>query len=272
VRAVDPERVAELLRAAAREEILPRFRRLAAGEIHVKATEGDPTDVVTEADFAAERRLTPEVRALVAGSVVVGEEAAHADPRILRALDGDGPVWVVDPVDGTRNFAAGSERFGSMLALVVRGVTVMSWIHLPCEDATFVAESGAGATLDGRRFRADDAAVADPPAGTVYGRISMPKEEFARLESRAAATGRAQPYLGSAAVEYTSMLRGRKDYLVYHRLLPWDHAPGALLVDEAGGRVRHADGDAYAPRHRDRTLLAARTASAWDAAHAALFG
>jgi fructose-1,6-bisphosphatase/inositol monophosphatase family enzyme len=68
------------------------------------------------------------------------------------------------------------------------------------------------------------------------------------------------------------MLRGRKDYVVYHRLLPWDHAPGALLVAEAGGRIGHADGAAYEPRHRYRTLLAARTADAWDSAHAALFG
>lgn len=271
MRAVDPARVAELLREVAREEILPRFRRLAEHDVHVQAVVGDPTDVVTEADLAAERRLTPRLAALLPGSVVVGEEAAHADERILGALDGEAPVWVVDPVDGTRNFAAGSEDFGSMLALVVRGVTVMSWIHLPCEDAMFVAEAGAGATLGGRRFVTDGAAVAGAPAGTVYGRVSMPPGEFDRLDSRAAATGRARPPLGSAAIEYTAMLRGRKDYLVYHRLLPWDHAPGTLLVAESGGAVRHADGDAYAPRRRNRTLLAARSASAWDAARAALF-
>jgi fructose-1,6-bisphosphatase/inositol monophosphatase family enzyme len=268
---VDPDRVAALLRAAAREEILPRFRALAAHEIRAKDTDGDPTDVVTAADLAMERRICPELAALLPGSVVVGEEAAAADAGILSALDGEAPVWLVDPVDGTKNFAAGSEDFGAMVALVVRGATVMSWIHLPCRDAMYVAESGAGATLDGRRFAADAGPVADPPAGSVYGRISMPPAEFARLESRAAATGRAQPYLGSAAVEYTSMLSGLKDYVVYHRLLPWDHAPGTFLVAEAGGRVRHADGDAYAPRHRNHTLLAARSAEAWDAAHAALF-
>jgi fructose-1,6-bisphosphatase/inositol monophosphatase family enzyme len=268
----DPDRVAALLRAAAREEILPRFRALAADEIHRKDAYGDPNDVVTEADLAMERRISPELLALLPGSVVVGEEAAAADERILGALDGDAPVWLVDPVDGTKNFAAGSEDFGAMLALVAGGATVMSWIHLPCRDAMYVAESGAGATLDGRRFAADAAPVAGSPAGSVYGRISMPPDEFARLDSRAAATGRAQPYLGSAAVEYTSMLRGRKDYVVYHRLLPWDHAPGALLVAEAGGRIGHADGAAYEPRHRYRTLLAARTADAWDSAHAALFG
>lgn len=268
---VDPDRVAALLRAAAREEVLPRFRALAADDVRVKDTYGDPTDVVTAADFAMERRISPELLALLPGSVVVGEEAAAEDPSILRALDGEAPVWLVDPVDGTKNFAAGSEDFGAMLALVVRGATVMSWIHLPCRDAMYVAESGSGATLDGRRFTADASPVAGVPAGSVYGRISMPPEEFARLEAKAAATGRARPYLGSAAVEYTSMLAGLKDYVVYHRLLPWDHAPGAFLVGEAGGCIRHADGDAYAPRHRNHTLLAARSGAAWDAAYAALF-
>jgi fructose-1,6-bisphosphatase/inositol monophosphatase family enzyme len=271
VRTVDPDDVAALLRAAARDEILPRFRALAAEEIRTKDAYGDPTDVVTAADLAMERRICPELSVLLPGSVVVAEEAAFADPDIVRALDGDAPVWLVDPLDGTKNFAAGSEHFGAMVALVVGGRTVMSWIHLPCTGAMYIAESGAGATLDGRRFAADPAPVTGPPAGSVYGRISMPHEEFARLDARAAATGRAQPYLGSAAVEYTSMLRGLKDYVVYHRLLPWDHAPGALLVAEAGGRFLHADGDAYAPRHRNHTLLAARTGAAWDAAHAALF-
>ena len=271
VASIDPDRVAALLRDAAREEILPRFRALAADEIRTKDAYGDPTDVVTAADLAMERRICPQLAALLPGSVVVAEEAAFADPDILRALDGDAPVWLVDPLDGTKNFAAGSANFGAMVALVTGGATVMSWIHLPCEDAMFVAESGAGATLDGRPFRADGAATLGPPAGTVYGRVSMRREEFELLESRAAAEGRARPPLGSAAVEYTSVLRGRRDYVVYHRLLPWDHAPGALLVAEAGGSIRHADGDAYAPRHRHRTLLAARTGAAWDAAHAALF-
>ena len=265
------DRVAALLRDAAREEILPRFRALAADEIRTKDAYGDATDVVTAADLAMEQRICPELSALLPGSVVVAEEAAFAEPDIVRALDGDAPVWLVDPLDGTKNFAAGSEDFGAMVALVTGGRTVMSWIHLPCADAMYVAESGAGATLDGRRFTADATPAARPPAGSVYGRISMPPDEFARLSARADATGRALPYLGSAAVEYTSMLRGVKDYVVYHRLLPWDHAPGALLVAEAGGRFLHADGDAYAPRHRNHTLLAARTADAWDAAHAALF-
>jgi fructose-1,6-bisphosphatase/inositol monophosphatase family enzyme len=271
VRSIDPELVAALLRAAARDEILPRFRALAAEDIRTKDAYGDPTDVVTAADLAMEQRIGPQLAALLPGSVVVAEEAAFADPEILRALDGDAPVWLVDPLDGTRNFAAGSENFAVMVALVLGGATAMSWIHLPCEDAMYVAESGAGATRDGRRFTSDASPVAGTPAGSVYGRVSMTPEEFARLDARAAANGRAQPYLGSAAVEYTSMLHGVKDFVVYHRLLPWDHAPGALLVTEAGGVIRHSDGDAYAPRHRYRTLLAARSAAAWDAAHAALF-
>jgi fructose-1,6-bisphosphatase/inositol monophosphatase family enzyme len=100
------DEVGELVRATARTAVLPRFRRLAAGEITEKA----PGELVTVADREAEDLLSAGLLRLLPGSVVVGEEAVADDPAVLRRLAADGPVWLVDPLDGTRNFATGRRR------------------------------------------------------------------------------------------------------------------------------------------------------------------
>ena len=127
--------VAALLRAAARTEILPRFRQLGAGAVRAKS---GPLDLVTDADEAAERRIAAGLAALFPGCAVVGEEAATADPALLRRLDGAELAFVVDPVDGTANFAAGVPVFGCMAAALVRGEIVAAWIHDPIGDLSLI--------------------------------------------------------------------------------------------------------------------------------------
>ena len=96
---VDSARIERLIAEIAAEEVMPRFEKLEAGDVSEKS----PGDLVTIADVATERRLTPALLDALPGSRVVGEEAAAADPRILDQLAGDDPVWVVDPIDGTAN-------------------------------------------------------------------------------------------------------------------------------------------------------------------------
>src|SRR5205823_882729 len=105
--------VAALLRDAARAEIMPRFRNVTEGAVRMKT---GPLDLVTEADEAAELRITAGLRREFPGCVVVGEEAASANPALLQDLAGAELAFVVDPVDGTANFAAGLALFGVMAA------------------------------------------------------------------------------------------------------------------------------------------------------------
>src|SRR5713226_9430960 len=100
---VDSETVERLIAEIAAEEVMPRFEKLEAGDVSEKS----PGDLVTIADVATEHRLTPALIDLLPGSLVVGEEAAAAEPAVLGRLDGDDPVWRVDPIDGTVNYAAG---------------------------------------------------------------------------------------------------------------------------------------------------------------------
>lgn len=264
-------RLGDVLREVAQREIAPRFRQLAPSDVIGKPSAEDPTDLVTAADRAAEAELTLRLPELVPGSSVVGEEAVAADASVLERLRGKAPVWVVDPLDGTRNFAAGHGPFGTMVVLVEQGVLLASGIYFTEGDRMFLAERGLGAYFNRERITAPaPASPSDVLAGTVYVRY-MPEELALPLTTRAAGHHHV-PGVVCAAHEYTEVALGRKDYVNYYRLLPWDHAPGALIVREAGGVARHPDGREYHVfDEREHTLLSPNEAT-WQRARAELFG
>ena len=135
------------MRDVAAEHVMPRFRSLADQDVETKT---GPLDLVTIADREAEAALTRRLPDLVPGSVVVGEEAVCADPTIVARLAEDAPVWVLDPVDGTRNFVNGENLFGVMVALVERQETICGWIFTPIDDIMLTVERGAGARVNGQ--------------------------------------------------------------------------------------------------------------------------
>jgi fructose-1,6-bisphosphatase/inositol monophosphatase family enzyme len=252
------DRVSALLAQVVAEEVVGRYRTLQAAEILGKHSVEDPGDIVTVVDHAVEERLTPALLALLPGSLVVGEEAVHAQPHLLERMAGSGPVWVVDPIDGTRNFARGEDTFGVMIALVESGATRASWITLPARGQTFVAERGGGAYRDGQRIQIAAAPAGGLPRGTVY-TYYMPPAVAAAAERALGGKYEAREGPGAAAIEYTALVQGEKELVVYYRLKPWDHAAGALLLTEAGGAVEHLDGAVYSPRSQTQvTILGAR--------------
>lgn len=271
ITAAQANEVAAVLRAAARAEILPRFRRLAQGEVRAKAS---PLDLVTDADEAAERVIEAGLRRLFPACAIVGEEAAAADERVLDRLAGADLAFVVDPVDGTANFAAGTPLFGCMAAAVLRGEVVAAWIHDPLGDDTAMALRGEGAWIaDGQgRHMADLRVAAPAPVGEMVAAISWTylKEPLrsrvaARLPRLAAVVG-----FRCAAHEYRLTAGGHAHAQLYNRLMPWDHLPGWLIHREAGGYAARFDGSAYLPTHRDGGLITAPDRACWEALHEAL--
>ncbi|MGW0767041.1 inositol monophosphatase family protein [Streptomyces sp. NPDC002676] len=223
--------VEEAVREAAAAEILPRFRRLAAHEVDQKS---GPHDLVTDADRLAERRLTEVLGTLLPGSVVVGEEAVHANPQTYEALQGDAPVWIIDPVDGTRQFVHGEEGFCTLVALARRGVLLASWTYVPARDQLATAVRGQGAFLDGERL------FAGPPAPGKDLVIATSHPDFTTAEEKRAlqalwTDGIAPRPCGSAGLEYLAIARGELDAVAFSWEAAWDHAAGLLLVEEAGG-------------------------------------
>ena len=161
---IDPLNVLDIIRKVAEEEILPRFQRLARHEISEKA----PGDLVTIADTEAERRLTEEFTALLTGSQVVGEEGVANDPGSISALADNGAVWIVDPVDGTQNFADGKPCFAVMAALCIDRQPEAAWIYDPLGETAIYAVRGQGAWENGTRLEMS----APAGIGDMYGSLN----------------------------------------------------------------------------------------------------
>ncbi|MFJ4622048.1 inositol monophosphatase family protein [Streptomyces sp. NPDC088812] len=223
--------VEEAVRKAAATEIMPRFRQLATHEVDQKS---GPHDLVTDADRNAERYLTEVLAALLPGSVVVGEEAVHANPVTYEALHGDAPVWIVDPVDGTRQFVHGDDGFCTLVALARHGVVLASWTYAAARDRLATAVRGAGAFLDGERlFAGPPAPGRDLTVATSHPDFTTDEQKHALLGLRTA--GVAPRPCGSAGLEYLAVARGELDATAFSWEAAWDHAAGILLVEEAGG-------------------------------------
>ena len=234
--------VADLIRHAADNHVMPYFR--APDRIDVRQKSG-PTDLVTAADLACEAALTPALSALLPGSFVVGEEATAADPAALEALRGDAPVWIIDPVDGTMNFANGRPTFAVLVALAVGDVTVAGWIYDPIVNRLSWAVKGRGCFTNGEQVVVSGAEAGALPLSEICGAISSRfcAPELGESLRRRAKGLRRHLCLGSAGQEYLHLIDSRLQASVYHRLMPWDHAAGVLLLEEAGGYAALADGE-----------------------------
>ncbi len=265
---VDAEKVAERIAEIAEAEIAPRFGNLEPVEIRAKSS---PGDLVTQVDEAVEAALERALAEFWPGAAMIGEEMAAKKPQIVEALRGRGAFWIVDPLDGTRNFVRGVTEFGTIVALVVDGVTRMGWIYAVPERKCAVAELGAGATWD-------DAPIAPAPQ-------KGPKEQGWRSVGWLADAWRARiaPNLKGpvetkaghcSAYGYLAVAKGETDFKVSSRIHPWDHAAGALIVHETGGRAAFLDDYSdYAPLpSADRPLLVTAAGRDWTAVAGKLLG
>lgn len=271
ITAADASEVVTLVRAVARSTIMPRFRNLAASDV---ATKSGPLDLVTIADEEAETRLGTGLMRLFPGCAIVGEEAATRDPAILHHIRTAPRCFVIDPVDGTYNFAAGLPLFGVMVAVVEQGRTTAAIIHDPIGDDTAIALAGQGAWIESADFTRTPLRVAAPVpvfemAGTVSWRY-LPEPTRTQVCTRLPRLGAAWDYR-CAAHQYRLLAAGHCHYAVYNRLLPWDHAAGVLLHHEAGGYAARLDGTPYDPADPEGGLICTPDRASWTALRTALF-
>jgi len=251
------QEVSALLDRVAERAVLPRYQALASHEI----VEKKPGDLVTVADREAEAMLAEGLARILPEATVVGEEACHADPALADRL-GDALCWIVDPIDGTRNFAEGRAPFGLMIALAERGVTQAGWIWDPLARRLCHAALGKGAYVNGERVTARPTGEDPPLAALAMGFMDEPKRH--RIKRDVIPHYRLVEVPYCAAEQYPRLALGINDVSLFERTLAWDHAAGALWLNEAGGKCARPDGSAYRVDEPSRKgLVGAASEALW---------
>lgn len=262
---LDIEALAQILKNASVAEIMPRFRRLDAGMVRQKSS---AVDLVTEADEAAERHIQDAVSKLMPDALFVGEEAATADPGLIDSMNDAELSVVIDPIDGTSNYAYGLPLFGVMAAVVSKGETIAGIIYDPLGDDWILAEKGAGARQ----------VMSDGTSATLKVAAPVSLENMRGVASTSAFSKEARPQVLAnlakvksfgayrcAAHEYRTMASGHWHFMLYNKILPWDHLAGALIVQEAGAYGKRFDESDYLPHHLSGGLLFASDKECWEA-------
>ncbi|MGE0591118.1 MAG: inositol monophosphatase family protein [Vicinamibacterales bacterium] len=204
-------------------------------------------DLVTEIDLACERMCRDVLAARYPDHEILGEELGPG-PAVTSTASAR---WVFDPLDGTTNFAHGLPIFCASLALEIDGRAEVGAIYDPSRRELFTAERGQGAFLNGQALRVSETPVLEDAllvTGFPYD-APMGWDDLLRLFGGFLQSARAVRRLGSAALDLCYVAAGRFDGFWEQQLRPWDVAAGALMVEEAGGRLSGLAGDPYASGH-----------------------
>ncbi len=256
--------VLDLMLLVARDIMMPRYRKLAAEEFSEKT----PGDFVTIVDRESEALLTDRLGKLLPGARVIGEEAAAADPSIVDRV-GDGTAWIIDPLDGTNNFTEGKTPFAIMIGLAIDGTREAGWILDPVTNRICHAVRGGGCFIDGERVFARGSGGALPKAAIAT--YFMPADRQADVRRRAAGKLEIVDIPRCAGEQYPRLILGQNDIALYERTHVWDHAPGALMLEEAGAKIARHDGLPYRIDVPGKGAIAASSPELWDLAKTVLF-
>lgn len=252
------------VRNAARERILPRFRALAPEDVQTKS---GPADLVTRADTEAEAAITAAIRTAWPEAEVLGEEAVAADHNLRSRMGEAEWAVVIDPVDGTWNFAKGLPLFGSMLSVLHHGRPVWGMLYDPVNDDWIEAADDSPSTFARPNEHHRITTSSESRERRLNGYVSLglfKRETRLRLSQDAVDFARVTS-LRCACHEYRMLAQGSVEFMLSGPVPhPWDHAAGSLCVTQAGGVVRFLDGTPYDANRRKGVLLAAASPALWD--------
>ncbi len=263
------KKVEDIIREVAETEILPHFRHLEKDDISYKI--GD--DPVTIADKTAEIALSNHLLDLLPGSKVVGEEAFAVNRDISNHFLTESHVWIIDPIDGTRNFIAGKPIYGVIVALMERNQTIAGWLYDPTSKEFITAEKGSGAYYNNHKLRV----LSPEPLEKMRGSLGYSLTNALRkinLPSDSPKPILCEPMM-CACHEYARITANephfsRPDCSWHFRSIlmhctPWDDAAGILIHQEAGGYTAHWNNEPFRPSDFDRGFLSAPDETSWHA-------
>lgn len=267
----DAKSVVQIMREVARTEILPSWRNLSPGAIRFKTS---IHDIVTDADEAAERAITAKLLERFPDATVIGEEATAANPGLLDRLSEAEFAFIVDPIDGTKNFSAGLPLFGVIIAVATKGEVIAGLILDPVGDDVAIALRGEGAWIEMPDGRQNDLHVAQAaPLHDMVGCVAWNQlvEPVKTTMLTNLAKVRAAPSYRCGAHEYRMIAAGHYHFLLQGKIMPWDHAAGWLIHREAGGFAARFDGSAYNAATHTGGILCAPDEDSWHMLRDALF-
>ncbi len=242
------QQLVAIVRESATEELLPRFRQIA----HNFKSDGS---VVTEADYAMQQHMIEALRQQWPEIPLLGEEMSEAEQRSLMSNSLQG-LWVLDPLDGTSNFAAGIPCFAVSLALLVDQQVQLGLIYDPLRDECFSAIAGEGAWLNGGAL-----SVGENPLPL---QNCIAQVDFKRLPGSMAASIASQPpyssqrSFGSGALDWCWLAAGRVHLYLHGQQKLWDYSAGQLILREAGGECCTLQGEpVFQGRLEPRSVIAA---------------
>ena len=244
-------------------EIMPRFRNLNVGDVAEKTS---VIDLVTEADIQAEKRITAALLQRFPKAHIVGEEAYDSDRSVVPALADADLAFVIDPIDGTFNYASGFPAFGTLLAVTIKGETVAGIIHDPVMGDSIVSVKGSGARLKRKNGSEAKLRVADAvDLSQMVGVFSWGHSLDDRKPVIAANMTKAKMALSlnCSAHEYWLVSTGKLHFIGHEKLMPWDHLAGVLTHQEAGGYTAKFDGTPYRPGQTSGGILSAPDKDSW---------
>ena len=208
----------------------------------IEITNKSELDLVTESDLASESLIIDRIRTYYPRHAILAEESGAAEPA-----DRERPSdwrWIIDPLDGTTNYAHGYPCFCVSIGLEHQGRMEVGVVYDPMRDEVFAAERGQGASLNGRRIRVSSAPnLASALLCTGFPYDVRERSEFARHFANFIMNAQGVRRDGAAALDLAYVAAGRFDGFWEEGLKPWDVAAGVLLIEEAGGRVSNYRGE-----------------------------
>ncbi|GAA0231636.1 inositol monophosphatase family protein [Marinomonas primoryensis] len=268
------DRLIDIVRRAGQEIVMPSFRQLNAADVEIKSS---LTDLVTVADKASEAFITAEIQQAFPDWEIVGEEAVAEDPSTTDKIATADTCVIIDPIDGTWNYAHGLSDFGIILAVVVKGVTRFGLLYDPVNDDWIYANLGEGAFFQRTAMNEKSnnqvpnqtplalQITAEPELDKLTGIMSVnaytgqKKQDFALKASRFVRINNLP-----SCPAYRQIAQGHFNFSLTYKMLPWDHAAGVLVHTEAGGVCRTLEGKEYSPAMLDGEMLAAQSEQQWQ--------
>lgn len=219
------------------------------GKVGVKYTKTDAADVVTAADLAANRIIIRAIKKAYPAHAIISEETGEYQT-------GAEYCWIIDPLDGTRNFVKRTPMFAVMIALAHKGKIEFATIYNPCTDELFFAQKGYGVFLNGRKISGPSAKIWENSWGLAGSHMSGKNAVDLRKLLKSSGKGRLwMSALGSIGISATYLADGRRDWWVSRGGHLWDYAAASLILTEAGRKVTNFKGEPWSLK--DREMLAA---------------